>query len=85
MAKLETKRTQGFDLRGMYASALKLLKKSLPKECTFLAPFTNRNGLSLVKYIVNGKEYYSSIPPNFEFKKADLDVLREEIILKIKS
>jgi hypothetical protein len=85
MAKLEPKRTQGFDLRGMYASALKTLKKSLPKDCTLLAPFTNRKGLNLVKYIVNGKDYYSTIPPNFEFKQADFDVLREEILSKIKS
>lgn len=76
---------KGFDPRMIYAGTLRVLKKSLPKDCTFLAPFTNRKGLNLVKYIVNGKEYYSSIPPNFVFNQASIDVLKEEILSKIKS
>jgi len=74
---------QGIDPRYIYALTLRELKKSLPKECTFLAPFTNRKGQNMVKYIVKGQDYYSSIPPNFIFKKADFDELRDNILSKI--
>jgi hypothetical protein len=71
------------DSRLAYATTLKSLKKVLPKACTLLAPFTNNEGLNMVKYIVNGKEYYSSIPPNFTFTPADINELRETILSKI--
>ena len=73
-----------FDNRAMYLGMLKILKKELPRECTFLSSFTNRNGVHMVKYVVNKKEYYSSIPPDFTFSAADVNQLRDNILSKIK-
>lgn len=73
-----------FDNRSMYLGMLKLVKKELPRECTFLAPFTNSNGMAMVKYVVNKKEYYSSIPPDFTFSAADVEQLKDNILSKIK-
>ena len=73
-----------FSNKSMYLGMLKLLKKELPRECTFLASFTNSNGTAMVKYIVNKKEYYSSIPPDFKFSNADVNQLKDNILSKIK-
>lgn len=71
-----------FNPKQLFAHVLKNLKKELPKECTHLSPFKNSKGESYVRAIVNNTEYLITIPPNFVYKTAHINELRNKILEK---
>lgn len=66
-------------LQALFANQLKVLKKTLPKSCTYLSPLKTSDGEFRVKAIVNGKEYLYTTPRDLIFKEADLRELARAI------
>jgi hypothetical protein len=52
---------------------LKIIKKSLPKQCTFLGSVRKPTGELYIKYIVNKESFLLTIPEDLNFTKADWD------------
>jgi hypothetical protein len=74
------------DPRVFFRLAIIDVKKSLPKTCTFLAPYKTRKGEYYVKAIVKRKgkdvvEKFYSVPPNFVYTTADKERLKEQVLL----
>ena len=67
------------DLQALFVNQLKVLKKTLPKSCTYLSSVKTFDGEFRVKAIVNGNEYLFTTPTDLIFKDADLRELARAI------
>lgn len=75
-AKMTPEQYQGFLLK-MQFDAIRLLRKSLPKEVTFLSPIMTKEGL-VVEYKVAGKTTRLTYPD--QPTSADLDRIKTIIL-----
>lgn len=66
-------------LLGEYA---KLIKKDLPKACTFLSVAKKPGNKLYFKAIVNKQSYLYSLPENLELTNADLERVKKLILEK---
>lgn len=73
-------RPQQIDNRLLFGMMIKDLKKSLPKACTFLAPFMTNVGEHRVLAKINGDEYQYTVPQDLSFTSADIEELRKVIL-----
>jgi hypothetical protein len=66
----------------IFESNLKILKKGLPKSCTYLSSYRTSDGKMLVKAIINKNQHFFSVPDNLRFTPADLRRLKNVILEK---
>jgi hypothetical protein len=59
---------------------LKSIKKSLPKECTFLSLFRRKEGDICIRSVVNKKNYYYTVPQDFSLTEASFERIRSLIL-----
>lgn len=55
----------------VFNNFIKTLKKDVPNSCTFIGPIKDTKGELFIKYRVLGKDYYLSIPQNYDITIAD--------------
>lgn len=59
---------------------LKAIKKSLPRNCTFLSLYRRREGDLCIRSVVNKVDYYYTLPQDFSLTEASFERIRSLIL-----
>lgn len=63
----------------LFRRKLVTIKKSMPKQVTYLSTIKKANGDVYIKAVVNKKDYLYTMPHNYDFTNADWERLEELI------